>query len=329
MDNSHIIMDIITLKDRILSGGEITDEEVMMLAETAPEQKGELYEAAAEITAKLGTRKFDSCSIINARSGKCPENCKWCAQSAHHATKIESYPIVSHDTCMELADYNHAKGIGRFSMVTSGRSIGGKTLKSLCEYYMEMGKKHPGMGLCASMGLLGKDELKALYDAGVRRYHCNLETAPSHFATLCTTHTIEDKIDTIKLAREAGMEICSGGIIGMGETMRQRAEFAVTLRRIRPVSIPINILQPIPGTPLEGMAPLTDDEILTTIAIFRFAHPRAVLRFAGGRARMSRPTQLRGMEIGVNGAIMGDLLTTIGAQIDQDKELVAEAGYEF
>lgn len=323
------MLTIETLKEKILAGGEISDSEVMQLAEIEPSRRQELWNAAAEITKAFGTRKFDSCSIVNARSGKCPEDCKWCAQSARHATDIALYPLVDHETCVGLADYNRSQGIGRFSMVTSGRKISGKSLDTLCGYYRELNKKHPGMGLCASMGLLGKNELQQLYDAGVRRYHCNLETAPSHFPTLCSTHSIEDKIVTINAAAETGMEICSGGIIGMGETMRQRTEFAVTLRRVNPVSIPVNILQPIPGTPLENSPKLTEEEILTTVAIFRFAHPKAVLRFAGGRARMTRETQLKAMRVGINGAIMGDLLTTIGAQIAQDKELVAEGGYEF
>ncbi len=318
-----------TLKDKILAGDAITDEEVLSLAEITQEEEAELWDAAAEITKAFGSDRFDSCSIVNARSGRCPEDCKWCAQSARHATEIAQYPLVDHDTCVGLADYNRRQGIGRFSMVTSGRKISGKSLARLCDYYRELADKYPGMGLCASMGLLDSNEMQQLYDAGVRRYHCNLETAPSHFPTLCSTHTIEDKIASIEAAREAGMEICSGGIIGMGESMRQRAEFAVALRRVNPVSIPINILQPIPGTPLEGAPMLTESEILNTVEIFRFAHPRAVLRFAGGRGRMSKETQRKGLRIGINGAIMGDLLTTIGAQIAEDKEMIANAGYKF
>lgn len=323
------MLDIQDLKIRILGGESLSDEEILSIGDVTPEQEEELWEAAAEITNAFGTRKFDSCSIINARSGRCPENCKWCAQSVHHHTKIDEYPLVDHDTCIGLADFNNAKRIGRFSMVTSGRKISGKPLDTLCDYYRELASKHPAMGLCASMGLLDKESLKKLYEAGVRRYHCNLESAPSYFPELCSTHTIEDKISTINMAREVGMEVCSGGIIGMGETMKQRAEFALSLRRVSPVSIPINILQPIPGTPLENSPLLTEREILNTVAIFRMAHPKAVLRFAGGRARMSKDTQRKALKIGVNGAIMGDLLTTIGAQIDEDQLMVKEAGYNI
>ncbi|MDE6171229.1 MAG: biotin synthase BioB, partial [Duncaniella sp.] len=275
-----------------------------------------------------GSRKFDSCSIINARSGLCPENCKWCAQSAHYATGAATYPLVSHEVCMTMGRMNREAGIGRFSLVTSGRAVTGKTLDTICSYYREL-KEQGGMGLCASMGLLTLEALRKLREAGVERYHCNLETAPSHFGSLCSTHTIDDKIATIRAAREAGMEICSGGIIGMGESMEQRVEFALKLREIHPASIPINVLQPIPGTPLEKMKPLTDDEILRTVAIFRMVHPKAVLRFAGGRARISPQAQREALRVGINGAIMGDLLTTVGATIEEDKRMIKEAGYEF
>ncbi|MCM1355469.1 MAG: biotin synthase BioB [Staphylococcus sp.] len=320
--------DISRIKDRILAGGEISQEEAVALANTPAADREALYAAAEEITRHFGSRSFDSCSIINARSGRCPEDCKWCAQSAHHKTDIQVYPLVDREICMKLADYNKEKGIGRFSLVTSGRTVTGHTLDTICDYYRELSAKG-NIGLCASMGLLSHDDLLKLREAGVERYHCNLESAPSYFPTLCTTHSIDDKIRTILDARRTGMEICSGGIIGMGETMEQRVEFAFKLKEIAPDSIPLNILSPIPGTPLENAAPLTDEEILTTIAIFRLVHPRAVLRFAGGRAAMSRPTQRRALAIGINGGIMGDLLTTIGSQIDEDVEMITECGYTF
>ncbi|WP_297066849.1 biotin synthase BioB [uncultured Duncaniella sp.] len=316
-------------KEKVLNCGELTEAEAMSLATLTTDEYEELLEAAAEITDRFGSRDFDSCSIINARSGRCPEDCKWCAQSAHHKTDIAVYQLVDHDTCMELADYNHRRGIGRFSLVTSGRTLSGKALDTVCDYYRELSERESGMGLCASMGLLDSESLRRLHEAGVERYHCNLETAPSHFPTLCSTHTIDDKIKTIEAAREAGMEVCSGGIIGMGETMEQRVEFALTLRRIRPVSIPINVLSPIPGTPLENADPLTGRDILQTVAIFRMIHPHAVLRFAGGRALIDRETQRKALRIGINGSIMGDLLTTIGSQIDEDIAMIRECGYNF
>lgn len=319
---------ISSLKEKLLDGGFLTTDEALSLQHITSEQEEELFAAAQQVTERFCSRDFDSCSIINARSGKCSENCKWCAQSAHFKTGAEVYPLVSRETCMRIADMNRAHGIKRFSLVTSGKKMSGTDLDRACEYYREMAQ--PGdLYLCASMGLLDRDELQKLVDAGVKRYHCNLETAPSYFAQLCTTHTIEDKLKTIRAAKELGMDICSGGIIGMGETRLQRIELALELLRAEPDSIPINFLQPIPGTPLADTPPISEREILVTIAIFRLIHPRIAIRFAGGRARISRETQLRAMAIGMNGGIMGDLLTTIGAQVREDKEMIAEAGYRF
>lgn len=323
-----MMVDIETLKNKVLSGKDLTEDEAYLLVDIAEQNPDKLWDAASEITAKFCRPVFDSCSILNARSGKCSENCKWCAQSAHFNTNIDTYSLVGHDDCMKAAQLNREHNIHRFSLVTSGRAMKGRDLERACGYYAEIDKEG-GLELCASMGLLDEKELEKLYKAGVRRYHCNLETAPSHFKTLCTTHDIKDKLRTIEKARKLGFEICSGGIIGMGETMKQRVEFALTLREIAPNSIPINILQPIPGTPLENTAPLTKEEILTTIAIFRFIHPSTVLRFAGGRAQLSRDTQIQAMRIGINGAIVGDLLTTVGSTVAKDRELVSEVGYTF
>lgn len=316
------------LKNKVLSGEKLTREEALSLDNIEPSQQQELWDAASEITQALCDRNFDSCSIINARSGKCSENCKWCAQSAHFKTNIKTYPLVDHDTCMRVADLNRKAGIHRFSLVTSGRKLSGKDLATVCDYYREL-KKDGGLELCASMGLLNREELQQLFDAGVTRYHCNLEAAPSFFRTLCSTHTVEDKIQTILTARKIGFEICSGGIIGMGETRRQRIELALELLRINPHSIPINILCPIPGTPLENQLPLSEEEILNTISIFRFIHPTKIIRFAGGRAKMSREAQMKSLKIGMNGGIMGDMLTTIGSKVEEDKQLIQESGYNY
>lgn len=315
-----------SLKNKILSGGTINSDEAYRLMQE-PDREA-IWAAAEEITRKMCPRKFDSCSIVNARSGGCSENCKWCAQSAHFTTGCDRYELIDEETCMAEAHHNHNKGVHRFSLVASGRAIKGAALDHICHLLRRINRE-VGISTCASLGLIGSDEMKALKEAGITRYHCNLESAPSHFSTLCTTHTIDDKLSTIRAAREAGLEVCSGGIIGMGETAEQRVEFALTLREARPESIPVNILCPIPGTPLENAAPLTETEILDTLAVMRFVHPTAQIRFAGGRTKMSRDTQLRAMRIAVNGGIVGDLLTTIGSQIDADKQLTKDAGYEF
>lgn len=312
------------LKNKVIEGGGITFDEAMMLADT--ESVEDLYEAAGEITRHFGKPAFSPCSIINARAGRCSENCKWCAQSGHYHTDSDVHGIISAEKALLQARYDESKGVRRFSLVTSGRSVKGEALKKICDNYREL-KQNTNLFLCASLGLLDRDELQQLWDAGARRYHCNLETAPSYFSELCTTHTIDDKVRTLKWAREIGFELCSGGIIGMGETRRQRVELAFKLLEVEPDSIPINILCPIPGTPLADTPPISDDEILLAVALFRFIHPKAELRFAGGRERLAHDVLLKALKIGINGAIMGDMLTTVGSKIDEDRRLIAEAGY--
>lgn len=314
---------------KVLDGQTLDEQTLYALTDIeTPAGIEALLNGAQQITERFCPRKFDSCSIVNARSGKCSENCKWCAQSAHFSTGCNTYDIVPADEARRVARYNAERGVGRFSLVASGRAVSGKALDQMCEILRQV-REEDGISTCASLGLLSAESLQKLWDSGVHRYHCNLETAPSFFPTLCSTHTIEDKLRTIDAARKIGFEVCSGGIIGMGETRRQRMELAITLRRVEPASIPINILSPIKGTPLQDVAPISEQEILITCALFRFAHPTTQLRFAGGRARLSRQTALRALEIAINGGVVGDLLTTIGSTIDQDKQLVSEAGYKF
>jgi len=286
------------------------------------DDKEALYAAAAEITKQCASPHYNLCCIKNARSGRCTEDCKWCAQSSYHNCRIDIYGLISREEA--LLNLQHAKleGIHRFSLVTSGKCLSDADFERVISIYRQMNEEKEDCELCGSLGLLTREQLKQLKEAGMQRYHCNLETAPSYFSNLCTTHTFAEKVQTLEWAKEVGLQICSGGIIGMGESMEQRIELAFEFRRLEVPSIPVNLLDPIPGTRLEGMPGLTDEEILTTIALFRFINPSSALRLAGGKSKMSRALQIRVLQIGVNASITGGLLTTPGsATTEEDREM--------
>lgn len=319
-------MTIEEAKQYILEGRKITEEQALSLA-NHPDKEA-LYEAAHQITRHFMGNKFDTCSIINAKSGNCSEDCKWCAQSGHYKTLVNLYPLLPAKECVYHAVYNRKQGIRRFALVTSGKRVSDKELEQITDTIRQI-KQQSDIKCCASMGLLTRSQLQSLYDSGVENYHCNIETAPSYFRQLCSTHTIEQKMETIHTAREIGFRICCGGIIGMCETMEERIEMACFLQKEGVLSIPLNLLQPIPGTPMENTHILEEEEWLTTIALFRLINPNAFLRFSGGRAQLSEATQRKSLYIGINSAIIGDLLTTIGSKVEEDKVLFTSEGYSL
>ena len=314
-----------SIKSRSLNNEPVTLNDLL---EAAQAPLDELIEASHEVTVALANPVFNFCAIVNAKSGKCSENCRWCAQSRHFNTKCEVYPLLDAEKIIKCAQAAEASGVTRFSLVTSGRKLSPREVRETAEIVKQL-KQNTSVEICISAGLLTYEEFLLLAQAGVCRCHCNLEAAPSYFPSVCSSHHFEDKVKSLLAARRAGLEICSGGIIGMGEDRKARAELALTLRTLDVPSIPINILEPIPGTPLENIERISEEEILRTIALFRFANPKAYLRFAGGRRRLSEQTTRLALYAGINSAIVGDMLTTQGTSIDQDTFLVQEAGYRI
>lgn len=310
------------LKKRVSAGHEISREEASLLKDV---DMRELCSASDELRFLFCGDAFDFCSIINGKSGKCSEDCKYCAQSVHYNTGIKEYPLLDGKVIMDEARDNFTKGIGRFSIVTSGQSLSDKEIESICKIYSQI-DNDCGVYLCASHGLLSEKQFTQLRRAGVRRYHNNLETSRRFFPQICSTHSYDEKLEALRMAKHAGLEICSGGIFGLGETFEDRIDMAFELKSLNVLSVPINIFTPIKGTPLGDMALIGYDEILRSVAIYRFILPRAFLRMAGGRGTLED----RGRQIfssGVNAAISGNMLTTQGITADIDIKMVKEMGY--
>ena len=307
-----------------IARGETLDADgaTALAAQHPPE---ELWAAADKLRRLLHGERLDLCSIVNARAGRCSENCRFCAQSAHHPTKVAHYDMVSEEEALALARENEAYGVERFSLVTAGRSVSLADLDRFARIYETL-RRHTALSLCASMGFLSAEKAARLKAMGVSRYHCNLETARSYFPEVCTSHSWDDKVATINLAREAGLEICSGGIIGMGESAAQRIELAVQLRQLKVRSIPLNILTPIADTPFADLVPLAAEEVLVTVALFRLINPQAIIRIAGGRNLLGDRQELC-FTSGANGAIVGNYLTTAGNGLDADLAMFERLGF--
>lgn len=318
-------MNIPACLQQIESGGEIDYATALSLARDA--ELDDLCQAADELRCRFHGDFFDLCSIINARSGHCSEDCRYCAQSARHSSLIERYEQIDSSLALEQGKENDHSGVHRLSLVTAGRLVADNQLEKLGDLYVELGRE-TSLQFCASMGFLTREKAERLVAFGVRRYHCNLESCRDFFPQVCTTHTWEEKVATLDIARAAGLEICSGGIIGMGETLEQRLQLAFELRELAVLSIPLNILTPIVGTPMADLVPIAFSEVLRTIAMFRFINPLAVIRMAGGRNQFG-DDQYRCFRAGANGAIVGNYLTTAGNGLKEDLQVIAKMGFNF
>ncbi|MBX7364906.1 biotin synthase BioB [Clostridium chauvoei] len=309
------------LMKRVLSGYEVTKEEALKLYNEPAEV---LYKSADTIREKLAGSKIDLCSIINGKSGKCSEDCSYCAQSIHFKTGVTEYKLLSYEEIKAQAKENEKEGVDRFSIVTSGKGLVGEDFKSVVGYYKRLNDEC-NISLCASHGILNEDFLAKLTEVGVKRYHHNLETSRGYYKKICTTHSYDERVNTIKEAKKVGLEICSGGIIGLGESREDRIDMAIELRKLEVLSIPVNALMAIKGTPLEKQEALSEEEILRTIAVFRFINPKANIRLAAGRSLLNNNGD-KAFKAGANATITGNLLTTCGNKICDDRKMIKALG---
>lgn len=275
---------------------------------------------------KYNSDTVEFCSLISARTGKCSESCRYCAQSSHYMTDIFTHPLIKIEDVIKTAKEAKENGATRFAIVTSGRGPSKADMPVMCEMIKEINKL--GLKSCASLGLLDEEKAQQFKDAGLVRYHHNINTSRSYHPSITTTHAFQDRVDTINFVKKAGIEVCSGVIIGMGESVEQRVEMALNLAEIKPDSIPVNFLTPIEGTPFENYGDKIDEEgILRTLSIIKIANPKSVVRFAGGRKlRLSKENMERALDCTVNGILIGNYLTTIGIEPKEDIETLKKLG---
>ena len=310
------------IAEKIINGERLKPDDDLKFFLTTPLE--ELQMGAALIQKKFCGNHVDLCTIINGKSGRCSEDCKYCAQSARHKTGVDEYEFLPTEKILEVALANEREGVNRFSIVTSGRSLDDKNFERAIEAYKILRAKLK-IDLCASHGILTAEQLKRLRATGVTSYHHNLETSRRFFSKICTTHTYDDRIKTIKLAQSVGFNVCSGGIIGMGETWQDRIDLAFELANLGIESIPINVLMAIKGTALENLKPLAAEDILRTIAIFRYINPTANIRLAAGR-KFLPDNGASALLHGASASITGNMLTTSSSNIQSDMKLLEKLG---
>ena len=312
------------LKEKVMSEEWIGKEEALQLA-AAPLK--ELTEAADEIRRRYCGDTFDICTIINGKSGKCSEDCKFCAQSSRYHTGLkDTYPLLGTEELLKEAKYNADRGVLRYSIVTSGRCLSDREVERLCDSIRKI-KEETDIRICVSPGLLQEEQFRKLKEAGADRVHCNLESSERYFLQVCTTHTYEEKTAAIQAAKRVGLSVCSGGILGLGESVEDRIDMVLTARKLGVRSIPVNVLNPIPGTPYEKNPVLSGEEILRCTAVFRFLIPDGFIRLAGGRGLMEDKGK-KCFQSGANAAISGDMLTTAGITVESDMEMIRSLGYK-
>lgn len=312
------------LKQKVMDGKEITKEEAMTLAEA---DLDELCQAADEIRKHFCGNVFDICSCINVKGGKCSEDCKFCPQSCYNdKVEVKPHTLIGSDQMLEEAAYMAQKGVVRCDLVSSGRRLPKDDVRKIVQD-IERIRKETGIAVCCSFGLLDREDCKMLRKAGITRLHNNLESSRTFFTGVCSSHSTDDKMATLRAARAAGLTLCSGCLINLGESMEDRIELALMERELGVKSIPVNVLNPIKNSPFEDQKPMTNEEFCRTVAVFRFLLPDASIRLAAGRVFIEDHGK-RALSSGANAAITGDFLMTGGMSIDSDMAMAKELGYE-
>ncbi len=312
--------------DQVLAGKDISREQAETLFAAGKEEPFFLMVAADKIRKTFCGDKMRFCSDVNARSGRCTENCKFCAQSGWYHTGVKEYPLRSPEDLLREAKQAEAYGAERFGIVTSGRGQSDPAQFASIVEAVKRITEETKLSVCCSLGLLTEEQLKELKAAGCQRIHCNLETAKCHFPSICTTHTYEEKEAHIRRIQQAGLEVCSGGIFGLGETDEDRIDMAFALREHHVTSVPLNIFNPIPGTPFGKNKPPKPIEILRMFAMYRFILPHVIMRVCAGRENSLRDMQAFALSAGLNGAMIGGYLTIAGRPPERDKQMAVDMG---
>ncbi len=316
------------IAERVIEGGAASREDGLLLADEREAGFDELLRWAGRIREHYRGRKIYFCAIANARSGACAEDCRFCAQSSRWSTSAPVTGIIGENPARAAARAGAAAGAGAFCLGASGRKTGGAEFEMFLSRLRSVGEEMGASGgrAHASLGLLSQKQFEALKAAGVERYNHNLETSRRFFPEICTTHSFDDRLAAARAVKEAGLELCSGGIFGMGEPWAARVEMALALRELGVDCVPVNFLNPVPGTPLEGRPLLPAREALRIVALYRFLLPRAEIELCGGRELVLGEDQSRIFEAGASGLLVGNYLTTEGRPAEEDRRLVESLG---
>ncbi len=314
---------IVNCMNKVLDGGRITFEEAERLIATKDILT--LAECANTITRKFNGDVVDVEALLNAKSGRCPEDCSFCAQSTFYETGVNKYPLLPKEVVVEQAMHAKQTGATSFCLVCAYRAAPDKDFDQICETITEI-KKQVGTEVNVSLGFTTIERARRLKELGVKRYNHNLEAAESYFSKICTTHDFADRVNTARIVKEAGLELCCGGIIGMGETVKQRLELAFSIASLNPDEVPINILIGREGTPLAGYEPIEPMDAIKTIAVWRFIIPKTILKIAGGREVHLDDQGRLALKAGANGIITGGYLTTGGNEPNKDIAMIREIG---